>query len=119
MEKSRAKETILVITVGFIILFFIFDKIWLLYISLGIGVAGLISVKLSEWIHHAWFWLAEKLGWFLSRVILSLIYFLVLLPVGYLAKLFRKDFMFLKKRTDSYYIERNKVYEAKDFNDPW
>lgn len=119
MEKARQKETIIVIGAGFLVLFFIFDKEWMLYVSLGVLLAGIISDALTAHIHKFWFWIADKLGFVMSKVILGLTFLLVLLPVGALSRLFRKDIMMLKKRKDSYYRKRNHVYEAQDMRDPW
>jgi hypothetical protein len=119
MEKARQKETIIVIGAGFLVLFFIFDKEWMSFVSLGVLLVGIISDALTAWIHTAWFWIAEKLGWVMSKVILGITFLLILVPVGALSKVFRKDMMMLKKRKDSYYRERDHVYEAGDMRDPW
>ena len=119
MDRAKIKETILTITLGFIALYLVFHQVWMLYVSFLIGVTGLVSDTLSSFIHRAWFKLADIMGYMMSRLILGSLFYLILVPVGALAKLFRKDFMFLKKRDDSYYFERNHVYRPEDFTDPW
>jgi hypothetical protein len=119
MEKAKQKETIIVIAAGFLVLFFIFDREWMLYVSLGVLIAGIISDALSSYIHKAWFWIAEKLGYVMSRLILGITFLFILLPVGALSKVFRKDILMLKKRKDSYYRKRDHVYTANDMRDPW
>lgn len=119
MEKANHKETIIVIAAGFLVLYLLFDIDWLLYISLIVLIIGIISQALSEYIHRAWFWLAEKLGWVMSKIVLGIIFLFVLLPIGLISKLFRKDIMMLKKRKDSYFHIRNHSYEAEDMKDPF
>ncbi len=121
MEKLKHKDSIIVIAAGFMALFFIFDKKheWMLYVSLGILIIGFVSPLLTRYIHIAWFWIAEKLGFVVSRIILGITFLVILMPVAALSKLFRKDFMMLKKREKSYYHERDHLFSADDMKDPW
>jgi hypothetical protein len=53
-------------------------------------------------------------------VILSAVFFLFLLPIAMLAKLFKKDLLQLKKTEGkSYYHERNHSYDRADLENPW
>jgi len=125
MERSRAAETILVISLGFLGLFLIFhfrretDYFWMLYTSFSLGVLGLASKWLREQIHVFWFWIAEKLGYVTSRIILSIVFFIFLIPFGMLARVFRKDLLFLKKKSGSYYKKRDHIYSFQDLENPW
>ena len=119
MDKAKHKDTIITIAAGFLVLYFIFDKAWLSYISIGVLGIGILSPALTAYIHKAWFWLADKMGFVMSRVILGISYIFILLPVALLAGIFRKDLMMLRKREKTYYHERNHAYEAKDLEDPW
>ncbi|MCX6152048.1 MAG: SxtJ family membrane protein [Ignavibacteriales bacterium] len=62
------------------------------------------------------FWMAFSviLGWVSTRIILSLIFYFVLTPTRFLAKLFGKNFLILKFKTEekSYWQKRVK----KEFN---
>ncbi len=119
MDKVKIKETVLTITLGFIALFLMFHKVWLLYAAFFTGLTGLIPGNLSLLVHNGWMKLADALGYVMSRLILGALYFIILVPVGALARLFRNDFMFLGRREDSYYHERNHLYRPEDFTDPW
>lgn len=119
MEKAKQKETIIVIAAGFLVLFLVLDKIWMLYVSLGVLGAGFLSPWLTSLIHRGWFWIADKMGFVMSRIILGIIFVFILIPVGWLSKLFRKDLLMLKKRESTYYRERDHIYEAKDLEEPW
>lgn len=85
------------------IYFFIIAGIFLLF--------GLILPKVLKPIQKVWMALAVILGWIMTRVILSILFFLIVTPVGLLAKLFGKDFLKLKfdKKINSYWIAKNKV----------
>lgn len=125
MDRLKHKETAITIMLGFLAVYFLIEfrwgieHKWILYVIFGLGFLAMISAGFSRYLHIFWFFLAEKIGWFMSRIILGATFFLVLLPVALLSRLFRKDFMMLKKREDSYYHERNHLYTEDDFKDPW
>jgi len=45
-----------------------------------------------------------------SRVLLAIVFFLVITPIGFIANLFGNEFMDIKKKTvrDTYWMRRNK-----------
>jgi hypothetical protein len=119
MKVAREKETIITIMVGGIILYKVFSAPALLLVSLGIGIAGITSDKLSHWIHRAWFFLADILGYIMSKLILGTLFLFVLIPIALIAKIFRKDIMMMKKDYPSYFVEKHTSYEPKDLENPW
>jgi hypothetical protein len=119
MKVAREKETIITIMVGCIVLSKVFSIPVLLLVTLGIGIAGIASDKLTRWIHKAWFLLADILGYVMSKIILGTLFIFVLIPIALLAKIFRKDIMMVKKDYPSYFVEKHTVYEPKDLENPW
>lgn len=121
MSKSRATETILTISIGFLVLFLLKSQehIWMLYTALTIGVLGLFWKWFRIQIHLFWFWLADKLGFVMSRLILSILFVLILIPFALLAGLFRKDSMFMKGGQQSYFKSRSHLYSSEDLENPW
>jgi hypothetical protein len=125
MEKSRATETILTISLGFLGIYLGFYLIkdishdWMLYVSFSVGFFGLFWKWLRIQIHVFWFWLAEKLGYVMSRVVLSIIFIFFLIPFGLIARIFRKDLMFMKGGKSSYYKKRDHLYSKEDLENPW
>lgn len=79
---------------------------------LGVGAAlsafGALWPRALKSIYIAWMALAFTLGFVMSNVILTLLFFLVVTPMGLLARLFGKDFLARKwdKRGASYWIPR-------------
>jgi len=105
--------------VGLLVLYGIFPVKGFWIAALTVGLAGITSAKLAHWIHKAWFFLADMLGYLMSRFVLGILFIMVLLPVAYMAKLFRKDIMMLKKKYPSYFVDRNMEYQPKDLEKPW
>jgi hypothetical protein len=62
-------------------------------------------------IYRAWMGLAFTLGWVVSRVLLTLLYYLVVTPTGILARICNKKFLDIdmKKKQDSYWIKKESM----------
>ena len=70
----------------------------------------------------AWFGLSGLMGDILSRIILSVVYIFVVLPVGFIRKLTGKDPLKLRefKKTDqSVMISRDHMYVPSDLEKPF
>lgn len=117
----KSIEACLVITVGFLVLYVWLKNPWLLRISLAVGLLGVFSPWAASKIHAGWTLLAKGLGWFNGRVLLSVVYFLILTPIAWVARKSGAANLQLRKKpsSDSYYSERNHSYEAKDLENTW
>ena len=69
---------------------------------------GLILPRALKWIYLAWMTIAVLLGFVVSHVLLTLLFYLVIFPIGLLARLVGKDFLSLKldRAAKSYWIKR-------------
>lgn len=92
------------------------------YYFLGVAAAfiliGATVPFLLKPIHKFWMTLAVLMSWVMTRVILCLLYYLGLTPIGFLAKLFGKDFLglkFNKNTTQSYWIPKEKVKDRNNY----
>ena len=67
---------------------------------------GVIWPRALKYVYIAWMALAFTLGFVMSNVILTLFFFLLVTPIGLLARLFQKDFLARKwdRRAGSYWI---------------
>jgi hypothetical protein len=57
-----------------------------------IAALGLFAKPLLRPIFRGWMWLANKLNWAMTRVILTLAWLILFAPIGLLLRLFRVDF---------------------------
>jgi len=89
---------------------------YLLVLSAVFLLSGLLLPNLLRPIYKVWMLLALLLGWFTTRVILIVLFYGVVTPIGFLAKLFKKDFLNLKSGhdVDSYWIYRQKTKFTKE-----
>ena len=79
-----------------------------LILSAAFLLLGLVVPILLKPIHKVWMTLAVLLGWLMTRVILSVLFYLVFTPIGLLAKLFNKHPLDLEfnRNADSHWIPR-------------
>lgn len=118
-NKAKSLETLLVLTGAFIIIFWISPKKIYLLVALIFILIGVVSPYLSAKISWVWLKFAELLGAVMSKVILSIVYFVFLVPIALLYRLTQKNPLFLKKQKSSYYINRDKQYTSKDIENIW
>ena len=120
MSRIEELKAELTITAGFLVLFLLFKKDAFLYVALGVAITALVFPFFGKGIVWLWYKLAEVLGWINSRILLSLVFFLILYPVSLLYKLVTKNPLKLKERNDNtLYQTRNHLYKEEDFKYTW
>ena len=83
-------------------------RIWSLVISLAFLFLGLLNSKLLTPLNKIWFKFGLFLGKIISPLIMGLIFFLVVTPIGFFLRIFGKDVLNLKYNDNkSYWIEKN------------
>ena len=82
---------------------------WSLVISIIFLILGLINSKILNPLNSLWFKFGILLGRIISPIIMALIFFVVVTPIGLIMRLLRKDLLNLKynKKNKSYWIEKN------------
>lgn len=112
-------KTQLVIVTGLLVIGAIFQDETFAYASLIIGVLSLVIPEAGDYIVWVWYKIAEGLGWFNSRILLSLIYFIIVTPVGILFRLFGNDPLLLKDKKGSMFHFKEHTYKKEDLENPW
>ena len=83
-------------------------RIWSLVISALFLFLGLLNSKILTPLNKLWFKFGILLGKIISPIIMGVIFFLVVTPIGFLMRLFGKDVLNLKlnNKKSSYWIEK-------------
>ena len=71
---------------------------------------------------YLWFGLSIILGNFMSKLIVSFVFFSIIIPVGFIIRLFKHNALFLnefKNNKESMFIKRNHVFELNDIIHPF
>jgi hypothetical protein len=120
VESQDRFKTILVIVTGLLAIGWIFDIPILGKIAVVIGALSIFIPAAARAIEWVWFKIALALGWVNSRILLSIIYFVFLMPIAWLSKLFTKDPLALKKsKRSSLFVTRDHLYTGKDLENIW
>jgi hypothetical protein len=105
-----------------LILYLVFGISWLLYLALAVLLVLMISPKIFQPFSWLWYMFTELLGTLVSRILLSLIFYLVVTPVGMLRRLSGKDSLLLKqfnKGSENVFIQQNRSYTAQNLEKPY
>ncbi|HEY7750821.1 MAG TPA: SxtJ family membrane protein [Ignavibacteriaceae bacterium] len=113
-DKSVRKTgiTIGIVLILIALLLWYFEKSSFKYFS-AIGgifiILAYIAIPILRPFHKFWIGLSLVLGFIMSRVILTILFYLVLTPIGLLAKVVGKKFMPVKvdKNASTYWEKRN------------
>jgi hypothetical protein len=119
MKTGTTKSTILIISMGFLTLFLLFQWQLALFLSLLVGITGIISSYLSERIEWVWMKLAQLLAYIMPNLLLSIVFFFLLFPISLLSKLFTKDPLMLSNKHNSYFIEVKENVNKDNFEKVW
>lgn len=92
----------------------------MLYAIIALGGPGLVSETLRRAIDAAWMKLAWLLGLVVPKIVLTLVFFLVLCPLAFIARLFKKqDPLFLSRGSNSTFLKLSKTFGPADLENPW
>ncbi len=122
MSASKALETMAVLAFVCLAAGLYFDVTALSAAALALLFIGLFLKPLSMRIAGRWLRFAGLIGAFNSRVILTVIFFVVLTPLAVVYRLFHGDFMNLRRHDDdgkSYWSRRDHRYDPKDLGNVW
>ena len=83
-------------------------RIWSILVSIVFLILGLLNSKILTPLNNIWFKFGLVLGKIISPIIMAIIFFLVVSPIGLFMRLIKKDLLNLKyNKNKSYWIEKN------------
>ena len=81
-------------------------RVWSVVFSLVFLIITIIRPNLFTFLNKLWIQFGILLGKIISPIIMSLVFFVIVTPVGLLVRILKKDVMGLKKSSSSYWINR-------------
>jgi hypothetical protein len=89
-------------------------RIWSIILSSVFLIITIIKPNLFTFLNKLWIKFGILLGKIISPIVMGLVFFFVVTPIGILVRILRKDVMGLKRGTTSYWINReDKVQSMK------
>ena len=90
----------------------------LLVVGTIFSILGIVVPNILKPLFWIWMIFATILGWFMTRLILSLLFYLIFTPIGMISRLFGKQFLELKfDKTDKTYwnYRHNDAFEKDKY----
>ena len=89
-------------------------RIWSLVLSSAFLIITIIRPNLLTFINRLWIQFGILLGKIISPLVMGLVFFFVVTPIGILIRMLKKDVLGLKRGAPSYWINReDKVQSMK------
>jgi len=90
---------------------------WYFFLASGLFICpGLLVPVVLMPLHKVWMTFAIMMGWFMTRLILCVLFFLILTPIALLLRLLGKDLLdtsFDRNSSQSYWIPRSEEESRK------
>jgi hypothetical protein len=91
-----------------------FIRIWSVVLSLVFLIITIIRPNLFTFLNKLWIQFGILLGKIISPIVMGLVFFFVVTPIGILVRVLKKDVMGLKRGASTYWISReDKVQSMK------
>ncbi|MGD9609452.1 MAG: SxtJ family membrane protein [Desulfovibrionaceae bacterium] len=121
-SKDQAKDTGLALVLVCCIVFLVTKDQRLILLATGLQLLNMIAPALFKPLAKLWFGLSHVLGTVMSKVMLTLVFFLVVTPMGLSRRLVGKDTLQLRRfgrdRT-SVFRDRDHLFTSADIEQPF
>jgi hypothetical protein len=81
-------------------------RIWSIILSAIFLITTIVKPDLFTSLNKIWIQFGILLGKIISPIVMGLVFFFVVTPMGFFVRLFKKDIMGLKKSKSSYWINK-------------
>ena len=122
LSTSQIYGSGLALILIFVLLYLFFDKPIFFYIVGGLTVALLIWPNPFRYFGIFWFALGDILGYVVGRILLTIIFLVVVVPVGLIMRGKLRSNLQLsqfKANGNSVFRERGYLFSGKDFSKPF
>jgi len=117
ISKKQCTDTGMVMALIAVIVGLYTQKQVFQFLTIGILVISILVPSFFYSLALLWFGISKLLGSITSKLLLGIIFYLVVTPVGCVQKLFKRDRLRIrefKKDTLSVFIVRNYIYDSCD-----
>jgi hypothetical protein len=122
ITKKQASDSGMALVLITLICFVVLKHDAWLWAAMVILIINMISPIIFKPFAFVWFGFSRILGTFMSKIMLALVFFIVVFPVGLLRRILGKDSLRLhqfRKEKTSVFAERNHEYTAADLDKPY
>ena len=121
-ERLRSLETLAVLAAACMVGGLVFGARAFVWASLALLLIGLLFRRPARMLAGMWLGLGAVLGGLNSKILLTVVYCLVLVPIAFIHRRIRGNPMNLERSHDarsSYWTIRDHRFEPRDIERPW
>jgi hypothetical protein len=122
ITKDQSRDTGMAMVLLLLIIFVSRKREGLLFAAMALHVLNMAVPQIYRPVAVLWLGLSDLLGAVVSRILLSIVFFAVVTPIGLLRRLMGKDSLKLrafKAGKDSVMLERNHTFIGRDLERPF
>ena len=122
MTKEQSKDTGMAMALLLLLVFLKSRRNGWLYAAIAVQIVDMIVPQIFGPVAVVWFGISHLLGTVMSRILLAILFFGLVTPIGVLRRLLGKDSLKLrafKASEDSAMVVRNHLFVAKDIEKPY
>jgi energy-coupling factor transporter transmembrane protein EcfT len=122
INLDEAKDTGLAIILILLIIEYVKRPGWLTLCTMAVLVLTMTYPAALKPLGRIWFGFSHILGTIVSKIVLSLVFFLIVTPIGLVRRISGADPMrnkLWKKGDDSVLVKRNHHYSSEDLQKPY
>ena len=122
ITKKQASDSGMALVLIALICFAVLRHDAILWAAVAILVVDMICPVIFKPFAFIWFGLSRVLGTVMSKIMLAVVFFLVVFPMGLIRRILGKDSLRLhqfRKEKASVFAERNHEYTAADLDKPY
>jgi hypothetical protein len=120
LRRIEVVETLSVLALATLVFYFVWEVKWLIWLATGLLILTLKPNPLANLIVRLWLKLSEHIGNFMSKIILSLVFFFLLTPLAAFYRLFNREMTkSFFDRTSASTFRSAKVPGRDAFKNPW
>ena len=87
-------------------------RVWSIVFSLVFLIITIIRPNLFTFLNKLWIQFGILLGKIISPIVMGLVFFFVVTPIGMLVRILKKDVMGLKRGASSYWINKEEKVQS-------
>lgn len=122
MTKDQCKDTGMAMVLISLIAYVFLKEINCIYGAIALHILNMVIPQIYKPVAVLWFGFSHLLGTIVSKFLLTLVFFLVVTPVGLLRRILGKDTLKLKvfkSGIESVMMKRNHIFTPDDIEKPY
>jgi len=122
ITKDQSRDTGMAMVLLMLLIFLARKKEGWLFVAMALHVVNMMAPKIYKPVAVLWLGLSDLLGAVTSKILLAILFFVVVTPIGIVRRLAGKDSLKLrafKKGRESAMLKRDYMFSGKDIENPY